>query len=146
MTQAVMNLSLGVERDDIGGAGDAVETFIQDHEVDPPAAFALMVCLDEVLGNIAEHGGAAPERRIDLTLTLDDAHVKLCVADDGPAFDPLREAPAPDLTSARGRRASGLGVHIIRKSMDFVTYHREEGRNVLTMVKNLRAGGTEPPH
>ena len=60
----------------------------------------------------------------------------MLIADDGRPFDPLTEAPEPDLESAiEDRPIGGLGVHLVRTMMDEVRYRREEGKNRLTLVK-----------
>ena len=55
------------------------------------------------------------------------------VEDDGVPFDP-RDAPLPDLdASLDERQAGGLGMHLVRSTMDGIDYRREGGRNVLTV-------------
>ena len=50
-------------------------------------------------------------------------------------FDPLTEAPEPDLTAAVSeRRVGGLGVHLTKTLMDEVRYSREAHRNRLSIV------------
>ncbi len=57
------------------------------------------------------------------------------IADDGRAFDPL-QAPVPDIgASLQDRAIGGLGIYLVRKTMDGVTYRRQDGRNVVTLTK-----------
>ena len=57
------------------------------------------------------------------------------IADDGRAFDPL-QAPAPDIgASLQDRAMGGLGIYLVRKTMDTVAYRRQDGRNVVTLTK-----------
>ena len=57
--------------------------------------------------------------------------------DDGAAFDP-REAPLPDLDAPLDQRqAGGLGMHLVRATMDAVEYRREDGRNVPAVRTSL---------
>ena len=57
------------------------------------------------------------------------------MVDDGKPFDPLTEAPVPDVNAPMDERPiGGLGVFLVRKLMDELTYRREEGRNHLTLV------------
>ena len=56
--------------------------------------------------------------------------------DSGVEFDPLAK-PDPDTTlSAEERQIGGLGIYMVKKSMDDVTYSRESGENILTLYKN----------
>ena len=59
------------------------------------------------------------------------------MTDRGTPFDPLKK-PDPDITlSAEEREIGGLGIFIVKKTMDAVTYAYENGENVLTMMKKI---------
>ena len=59
------------------------------------------------------------------------------LVDSGKPFDPLTR-PDPDLTlDAEDRGIGGLGIYMVKTSMDRVTYEREDGQNVFTMWKRL---------
>ena len=54
-------------------------------------------------------------------------------------YDPL-SAAAPDITlSAEERTMGGLGIFMVKKSMDEITYRYENGSNILSIRKNLRS-------
>ena len=62
----------------------------------------------------------------------DGAH--LIFEDDGTAFNPL-EKPDPDTgETLESRKAGGLGIFMVRKLMDEVSYERTGGKNRLTMT------------
>ncbi len=68
----------------------------------------------------------------------DAGNVILTFLDSGKPFDPLA-APDPDTTlKARERRIGGLGIFMVKKTMDDVFYAYRDGQNVLTMRKNIR--------
>ena len=55
--------------------------------------------------------------------------------DDGTPYDPTAQ-PEPDVTlSAEEREIGGLGIFMVKKSMDRVSYAYEDGKNVLTLEK-----------
>ena len=75
----------------------------------------------------------------DVSLELTPAGLTLTLEDDGPGFDPL-SLPPPDVTaSVADRRVGGLGVFLVRKLMDTVSYARVAGRNQLRLSKRLPA-------
>jgi serine/threonine-protein kinase RsbW len=96
------------------------------------------LALEEIFMNIVMHGsrpGIAP--RVEVSLQRDAESVTMTVEDDGPEFDPL-SLPPPDVTaSLADRRVGGLGVFLVRKMMDSVSYARIAGRNQLRMSKRL---------
>ena len=96
------------------------------------------LALEEIFMNIVMHGsrrGIAP--RVEVSVHRDAESVTMTVEDDGPEFDPL-SLPPPDVTaSLADRRVGGLGVFLVRKMMDSVSYARIAGRNQLRMSKRL---------
>ena len=58
--------------------------------------------------------------------------------DNGTAYNPLQQAD-PDVTlSAEERKIGGLGIFIVKKTMDSVTYCRNGDKNELTITKTLK--------
>ena len=102
----------------------------------PDVAFQIQLALDEIGDNLVEHRDEAQSTYMTVTLASDEQTVTVKVVDDGIAFDPTADAPAADVSSAlEDRPIGGLGLHLIRNLMDEVNYRREDGKNVLTLVK-----------
>ena len=97
------------------------------------------ICLDELFTNIISYGFEDDlEHLISFTIHLDNHELTLTVEDDGIPFNPLEkkdpEIP-PDLIDVR---IGGLGIHIVRKLMDAISYKRKRNRNKLTMKKFIQ--------
>lgn len=57
--------------------------------------------------------------------------------DSGLEYDPLEKAD-PDITlSAEEREIRGLGIFMVKRIMDQVTYRRADGKNVMELTKNM---------
>lgn len=66
-----------------------------------------------------------------------DPVVAITFIDQGIPYNPL-EKEDPDVTlSAEQRSIGGLGIYMVKKSMDEVTYRHHDGSNILTIKKNL---------
>ena len=104
----------------------------------PKARRQLLVAADEILTNVASYAsppGAPGE--LQVTLRHAEGTLSLTFADRGTPYDPLT-APPPDLSRPLAERApGGLGLFIVRKTMDAVAYRRDGDRNVLTLTKRL---------
>ena len=67
----------------------------------------------------------------------DPKRAVITFTDSGIPYDPLSR-PDPDVTlSAEERQIGGLGIFMVKKSMDDIWYEYRDGHNVLTIVKNL---------
>ena len=104
----------------------------------------LALAVDEASTNVIEHAyGGAGDRRIELR--FDERGDELCVevVDQGTAVDP-RTVPQVDLRRyASERRTGGLGMHLMGRIMDTVTFRRSGRSNVCCMVKRKPAAGSE---
>lgn len=114
---------------------DDLEARLDDHGVPPAAGAQLMVAFDEIISNVLNHGGDGREPAVEIMLRLGAGTIQAEIADDGKPFDPLA-ADAPDLTlDIDERPIGGLGIHLVRKLMDEVSYEYDGGKNRLRISK-----------
>ena len=99
----------------------------------PPAiSTKLMICLDEIASNVMKFSKAS---ELTVRLEHDAAAGAWCLSfiDDGTPWNPLTHAD-PDITlPAQERPIGGLGLLMVKKMMDEVTYAREGETNVLRL-------------
>ena len=73
--------------------------------------------------------------KVDLRIEYESGCVQLILSDVGLPFNPL-ERDEPDITlNAEERKIGGLGIFMIKKIMDEVSYSYSNGKNILTMKK-----------
>lgn len=97
------------------------------------------VAVEEIFVNIA-HYAYAPDTgtaRIQAVTASDPKSVSITFIDSGKPYDPLSKAD-PDVTlSAEKRDIGGLGIYMVKKSMDSLKYEYLDGHNVFTITKML---------
>ncbi|HJY35328.1 MAG TPA: ATP-binding protein [Vicinamibacterales bacterium] len=132
---ATLTLTLKNDPSEIGRLVDLLEAFGPQSGLTDDATFKLTLALDEIVANVVRHGfDDDREHRIEVKVTVDDRTVTASVEDDGVEFDP-REAPVPDLDlPIEMRKPGGLGMHLVKATMDSVEYRRQDGRNILTVA------------
>ena len=90
------------------------------------------IAADEIFSNIARYSGAAVAQ-VDCEIMAGRAVIRF--VDDGQPYDPTGQ-PEPDITlPVEEREIGGLGILMVRRTMDEVSYEYEAGRNVLTIEK-----------
>ncbi len=124
---------------------EAVTEFVagQLEEMDCPvkAQMQISIAIDELFSNIARYAypSGAGEACVRFEADEDLNSVVITFIDRGIPYNPLT-AGEPDVTlSAEERDFGGLGIFMVRKSMDEMTYRRENGCNILSIRKNLRS-------
>jgi len=122
---------------------ERLERFGHEAGLPDDVTFRLTLALDEIVSNVIRHGfDDAGEHAIAVTLDIAGGTITATVVDDGSPFDPL-DAPAPDLDAPlEERRPGGLGIHLVRTTMDDVRYARDGDRNVLTIRTSVESRET----
>ena len=138
---ATVSLDLSDQSDELTRLAAAIEELAEAEDWPADLAFQINLCLDELATNVVNYAHADDgTREIRITLASEPDLITIEVMDNGPAFDPLHDAPQPDLeASLEDRRIGGLGIHFVRTLMDEVRYRREQDRNHLTMIKRRSA-------
>ena len=117
----------------------AFERYVAQWERAKPLIPTLNMALDDLLNNVVQYAfpNDPTEHTIEVEGEVRDEYVALTITDDGIPFNPLTVA-TPDLSLLlHEREIGGLGIHLVRSMFDEVTYHRNVGRNVLTVKKKF---------
>ena len=97
------------------------------------------MAVDEVMANVAMYAYAPGTGDVTVQFGFEEASRTASVTfiDGGVAFDPLAKED-PDVTlPAEQRKIGGLGIFLVKKTMDEVTYKREDGKNILCIRKKI---------
>lgn len=118
------------------GRIDTVTAFFEEclAEQDAPMKVVsqINIAVDEIFSNIARYSGATS---VSVGCEAEKDHVVLRFADNGRPYDPTEKAD-PDITlSAEKRDIGGLGIFMVKKTMDEVVYEYTDGWNILTIQK-----------
>ncbi|MGA2051813.1 MAG: ATP-binding protein [Opitutales bacterium] len=113
-----------------------IENFAAENGIDPSIAHAFNLCLDELFTNTVSYGSVVGRpHEIKLELHATPHEVIAILRDNGRAFDPLTQAPQPDLHAPiETRKIGGLGVYFVKTLMTRVHYRHEHGWNILEMA------------
>ena len=138
MNDAVLEVSLGNDLSEIAGAAAQVAEFCSAHQLIPSVAYAANLAIDEILTNTINFGYDDDERhQIEIVVSLEADSLVVVIVDDSMPFD-LGLAPERDLDLALDDTPlGGLGLYLVHQMMDRVDYRREEGCNVVTLVKDV---------
>ena len=139
---AKLDLQIGLDKNEPRRAVEEFEQFAMEHDLPMGLTFKFQLALDELLTNVVSYafdeGALAPV--ITLTLRLRNDTLEARLEDNGRPFNPLRDAPAPDLDlSAEDRRVGGLGIHLTKAFVHGLDYERVDGWNRLYLVQPLGA-------
>ena len=116
-----------------------MDEFLEALDCPLKAQMQLDVAVDELFGNIAQY--AYPDGTGSVTVRFDHDEaarmVSVTFVDSGVPFDPLKQGD-PDLSlSIDDRKEGGLGIFMVKKTMDHMVYRHEDGCNLQTIYKRI---------
>jgi len=116
---------------------EALEDYLTSIGTDPLFLPDIQLATEEAITNIIGHGYAGKPGTIGVTCVVGGGVVRLEIRDQAPAFNPLT-INDPDLSADLADKAvTGMGIYLIRKVMDAVSYEFSDGENVLRMEKKI---------
>jgi len=130
-------LVLGAKTENLDTVLEALGEELDSADCPMKTRFQLEVAVEELFVNVANYAYAPNEG--DVTVRIDvsqePAGVTVTLIDSGVPFDPLAK-PDPDVANTlEDQKIGGLGIFMVKKSMDEVTYDYREGCNILTIKK-----------
>ena len=131
-------LTVEATKENLLKVNEFVEANLEKIECPMKAMMQISVAVEEIYINIASYAYGDAIGQAEILLDTDTAgQVSITFMDSGTPYDPLAKED-PDITlSAEERGIGGLGIFMVKKSMDDVLYKHEDGKNILTLIKKL---------
>ncbi len=102
------------------------------------ASMQVNLAIEEAVVNVMKYAYPNNSKgEVQIDALHDQEWLKFIITDLGLPFDPTTLEEADTSTSAEERKIGGLGVHLMRKMMDSISYERIDGKNVLTLGKKV---------
>ena len=138
---SVNELVVEAKKENLQQVIDFVDEHLEKTECPMKAEMQIDMAVEEIFVNIASYAYAHEDnigKAVIRVETLEDPlRVVLTFMDNGMPYDPLAKGD-PDVTlGADEREIGGLGIFLVKNTMDDVTYEYKDGRNILTIRKNL---------
>ncbi|MGO9568486.1 MAG: ATP-binding protein [Desulfomonilaceae bacterium] len=127
-----INLLMRNNLKELAALMDKASAFLESQSLPGPAVYKANLVLEEVLTNIVKYAFEdAVEHEISVLLEVKDTDLLIRFVDDGRDFDPLSVPPPVMKESIQELTEGGLGVHLVRKSVNSIEYYRDQSKNVL---------------
>ena len=115
-----------------------IEEIGEELHLDMEMQMNLNLVMEEMVSNVMFYAyPKESDSEIELLAKSDGKKLTFVLSDQGKEFDPTAKEDAdPDVNPAE-REIGGMGIFIVKNIMNHVTYQRLEGKNLLTMTKNI---------
>jgi len=130
--------------EELDSVTDYISEYLAEMGCSTPMEIKICIACEEIFVNIANYAyeemGPEVPRLACVALSQDPSgnNVQITFRDRGISYNPLAKED-PDITlSAAERQIGGLGIFMVKKSMDKVLYERDGDENVLMLIKNIK--------
>lgn len=116
-----------------------VDEILETVECPVKVQMKIDIAVDEIFSNIAHYAYCPQTGMVTVQVEVLKEPWTVCITfiDQGIPYNPL-SMPEPDTSSSvEERQLGGLGIYMVRKSMDAVSYEYREGENILTIKKGF---------
>ena len=132
-------LTIAAKIENIEVVTDFVNEQLEALDCPMKAQMQIDIAIDELFGNIAyyAYNPKIGQATVRVDVIEDPLAVTITFIDNGVPYDPLAKEDPDTTLSIEDREIGGLGIYMVKKSMDDVTYEYKNGQNILTIKKNL---------
>ena len=132
-------ITLAATVENIEVVTDFVNEQLEAMECPMKAQMLIGIAIDELFGNIAHYAYTPDvgEATVRVEVTENPLSVVITFIDGGVPYNPLTAGEPDTGLSAEERGIGGLGIFMVKKSMDEITYRYEGGKNVLSIRKRI---------
>ena len=135
----MMKLKLKAEIENVDLLTDFVNEQLEGMDCSMKAMTQIDIALDELFSNVCHYayGDGVGFVTVYVEELFDNNSVRITLADSGIPFDPLAHED-PDISlGLKEREIGGLGIFMVKRTMDDVSYEYKDGLNMLTVTKTL---------
>ncbi|MGN0392331.1 MAG: ATP-binding protein [Bariatricus sp.] len=117
-----------------------VEEALEENGCPMKVQMQINIAIDEIFSNISYYAYQPDtgDATVQLEMSEEPAAVTITFIDQGIPYDPLSQEEPDTTLSADERKIGGLGIFMVKKSMDELSYEYKDGKNILRMKKILR--------
>ena len=130
-------LKIDATEDNVTTVNDFLDEFLDENDCSMKAKMQIELAIEEAYINVAKYAYGEQTGKAQLTLGFEKGELSIELRDSGKQYNPL-ERKDPDITlSAEERPIGGLGIFLVKKTMDSVSYSYENSQNILKMKKKI---------
>lgn len=138
-TKEMQEISIAAKVENLDKVLAFVDELLVTQDCSMKVQMQIDIAVEELFVNIAKYAYESGEGNalIQVVFTHDPLIVSITFIDHGIPYDPVKKED-PDITlPAEKRSIGGLGIYMVKKSMDNMYYEYKDGKNVLTIQKRL---------
>ena len=135
----MLEIKVPAEIDHLDNVLDFVNAAIDDLNADLKFSNNINIAVEEIFVNIAHYAYPEGDGDVIVSVLISDNNVTIEFTDSGIPYNPLEKADPDTTLSADERSIGGLGIFMVKKLMDTMSYRYDNNKNILSMTKQWSA-------
>lgn len=112
-----------------------IEAICEKNELLSAKLFTIQLIIEELVTNIIKYGSkTAKDKSVEIEIHTEDGKIILTISDNTDAFNPLTIEDPDTTLSAEERDIGGLGLFLVRKKVQSLSYENNNGMNIVRAV------------
>ena len=133
-------LTLTAETKNLNQVLDFVNGLLEEKNCSMKEVYELDIAVEELFVNIAHYAYTSGKGDTTIRVSFEEGMAVITFIDGGFPYNPWARED-PDVTlSAEEREIGGLGIYMVKNSMDEVDYMYKDGKNIVTIKKTIMKG------
>ena len=131
------SITVEAKIDNLNKVLDFIDEELENAGCGMKAQMQINIAVEELFVNVAHYAYAPGTGDICISISFrdDPKLAEIVLTDSGVPYDPLSKDDPDVGLSAEEREVGGLGIFMVKKSMDLMTYEYKDGHNVVTISK-----------
>ena len=131
-------LTIDATVDNLNTVTAFINEILEAADCPPKKLFQIDLAVEEIFVNIAHYAYGDGKGRAEVQAEIEDNTFTVTFKDSGKPFDPLKHSDPDTTLGSEERGIGGLGILLVKKNMDEVSYDYADGKNIFTMRKIIR--------
>ncbi|MDR2393759.1 MAG: ATP-binding protein [Treponema sp.] len=124
--------------DELEGLIEWIDAILEAEDCTIKAHSQMAIILEEIFVNISRYAYPS-EGEVFIRVGIEGPRLILQFEDSGKPFNPLAYLSLDTKARIEERKIGGMGIYIVRKMVDEISYARVDDKNLLTLYKTIRA-------
>ncbi|MBR3603039.1 MAG: ATP-binding protein [Lachnospiraceae bacterium] len=130
-------LTLRAETENLNQVLDFVNALLEEKNCPMYVVYELDIAVEELFVNIAHYAYTPKKGDATIQLSFENGSVIITLIDSGIPYNPWTKEDPDTTLSLEERQIGGLGIYMVKNSMDEVDYVYRDGKNVVTIKKSI---------
>ncbi|MBQ5995050.1 MAG: ATP-binding protein [Clostridia bacterium] len=131
-------LIIEASNDNLYTVNEFIDSFLENEGCSLKAQTQIDLCVEEIFVNIANYAYGEGKGNAEISVENNDGKVTITFTDSGIAYNPLEKSDPDTTLSADERQIGGLGIFLVKKNMDSVSYEYKDNKNIFSMTKQIK--------